>query len=209
MTIDPNDLINSILASLSRVDFIKAEDIPNIDLYMDQVTTFMEQQLNKSRRYPDDKIMTKTMINNYAKNKLIPPPAGKKYTKQHILLLAFIYYFKNLLSISDIDKLLTPLYGDDFTKNIPSGLSLEDIYKSVFSLEKNELDVIVEDITRRFAVSQEMFPEVEGLEGEHLRYFTFICMLSFDVYIKKMIIENLIDLLPDTINTPKLRKSKK
>lgn len=209
MTIDPNDLLNSILSSLSRVDHIKPEDIPNIDLYMDQLTTFMEQQLNKSRRYPDDKIMTKTMINNYAKNKLIPPPVGKKYTKDHILLLSFIYYFKNLLSISDIDKLLTPLYGGDFSKNKSSGLSLEDIYTSVFSLEKTEINVIAEDITRRFSVAQEAFPDAEGLEGEHLRYFTFICMLSFDVYIKKMMIEKLIDLLPDTVNTARHRKSKK
>ena len=74
MTIDDKDMINSILESVSRIDYIKPEDIPNIDLYMDQVTTFMEEQLVSSKRYTDDKILTKTMINNYAKNKLLPPP---------------------------------------------------------------------------------------------------------------------------------------
>ena len=74
MTIDDKDMINSILESVSRIDYIKPEDIPNIDLYMDQVTTFMEEQLVSSKRYADDKILTKTMINNYAKNKLLPPP---------------------------------------------------------------------------------------------------------------------------------------
>ena len=44
MTIDDKDMINSILSSISRIDYIKPEDIPNIDLYMDQVTTFMEEQ---------------------------------------------------------------------------------------------------------------------------------------------------------------------
>ena len=39
MTIDTNDMLNSILESLSRVDYIHPEEIPNIDLYMDQVTT--------------------------------------------------------------------------------------------------------------------------------------------------------------------------
>lgn len=72
MTIDDKDMINSILESVSRIDYIKPEDIPNIDLYMDQVTTFMEEQLVSSKRYADDKILTKTMINNYAKNKLLP-----------------------------------------------------------------------------------------------------------------------------------------
>lgn len=71
MTIDDKDMINSILESVSRIDYIKPEDIPNIDLYMDQVTTFMEEQLVSSKRYADDKILTKTMINNYANKKSI------------------------------------------------------------------------------------------------------------------------------------------
>ena len=101
MTIDTNDLLNSILSSISRIDYIKPEDIPNIDLYMDQVTTFMEESLRSTKRYTDDKILTKTMINNYAKNNLLPPPVKKKYSREHVLVMIFIYYFKNILSILD------------------------------------------------------------------------------------------------------------
>ena len=69
MTINNEDLLNSILASLDRIDYIKPDDIPDIDLYMDQVTTFMDNKLRSSVRHPgDDKILTKTMINNYSKN---------------------------------------------------------------------------------------------------------------------------------------------
>ena len=77
MTIDTKDMLNSILTSISKIDYVKPEDIPNIDLYMDQVTTFMEAQLSSTKRYPEDKILTKTMINNYAKNNLLPPPVKK------------------------------------------------------------------------------------------------------------------------------------
>ena len=59
MTIDTNDLLNSILQSLERIDYIHPEEIPNIDLYMDQVTTFMETQLRSTKRYEQDKILTK------------------------------------------------------------------------------------------------------------------------------------------------------
>ena len=93
MTIDTKDMLNSILASISRIDYIKPEEIPGIDLYMDQVTTFMENHLSASKRHTDDKILTKTMINNYAKNDLLPPPVKKKYTKEHLLMLTFIYFF--------------------------------------------------------------------------------------------------------------------
>lgn len=68
MTIDTKDMLNSILSSISRIDYVRPDDIPNIDLYMDQVTTFMEKELASSKRHEDDKILTKTMINNYAKN---------------------------------------------------------------------------------------------------------------------------------------------
>ena len=73
MKIDTNDILNSILESLNHVDYIRPEEIPNIDLYMDQVTTFMDEQLTSTRRYSEDKILTKTMINNYSKNNLLPP----------------------------------------------------------------------------------------------------------------------------------------
>ena len=51
MTINQQDILNSILESLDRIDYIKPKEIPNIDLYMDQVTTFMEEHLSSSKRY--------------------------------------------------------------------------------------------------------------------------------------------------------------
>ena len=91
MTLDKDNLLSSILESLDRIHHIKLEDIPNIELYMDQVTTFMEHNLKSSLRNPEDKILTKTMINNYAKNDLLPPPVKKKYSREHIIMLIFIY----------------------------------------------------------------------------------------------------------------------
>ena len=91
-----NDMLNSILNELSHLQYVHPGDIPNIDLYMDQVTTFMDEQLDSTKRYKEDKILTKTMINNYTKNNLLPPPVKKKYSREHMLLLIFIYYFKSI-----------------------------------------------------------------------------------------------------------------
>ena len=98
MTIDTKDMLNSILSSISRIDYVRPDDIPNIDLYMDQVTTFMEKELASSKRHEDDKILTKTMINNYAKNNLLPPPVKKKYSKEHLLVMIFIYFIKKYVN---------------------------------------------------------------------------------------------------------------
>lgn len=193
MTIDTNDLLNSILESLSRVDYIKPQDVPNIPLYMDQVTTFMDAQLADSKRYPEDKILTKTMINNYAKNDLLPPPLKKKYSKEHLLVLIFIYYFKNLLSITDIQSLLKPITDRYFQSS--SGFTMEDIYNEVFRLEKSQIDVLKEDISNRYQLAQETFSDAPGEDQEFLKTFSFICLLSFDVYLKKQMIESMIDQL--------------
>ena len=191
MTIDDKDMIISILSSISRIDYIKPEDIPNIDLYMDQVTTFMEEQLAATKRYGDDKILTKTMINNYAKNKLLPPPEKKRYSKEHVLMLIFIYYFKNILSINDIQTLLTPIVQKYFKSMSEKDMTY--IYNEVFSMEKDQIESLKKDLLRKHKTAQETFGDAEEEDQENLKRFSFICLLSFDVYVKKMMIEHLID----------------
>ena len=155
MTIDTNDLLNSILESISRIDYVKSIDIPNIDLYMDQVTTFMDKQMASSKRYEDDKVLTKTMINNYAKNNLLPSPEKKKYTKEHLLVLTFIYYFKSFLSIKDIEMLLRPVTDRYF--HTDSKLNLTHIYDEVCSFEKDRIDTLKEELKAMYASSSETF----------------------------------------------------
>ena len=192
MTLETEDLLQSILDSLDRIDYIRPDDIPDIELSMDQVTTFMDNRLKNAARNPEvDKILTKTMINNYAKNDLLPPPVRKKYSREHMLLLIFIYYFKGILSISDIQTVLKPITDRFFAGN--EGLKLETIYNEVFSLEREEVEVMKQDVVRKYHKAQETFSDAATEDQEFLQTFSFICMLSFDVYVKKMLIEKLID----------------
>lgn len=192
MTLETGDLLQSILDSLDRIDYIRPDDIPDIELYMDQVTTFMDSRLKNAARNPEvDKILTKTMINNYAKNDLLPPPVRKKYSREHMLLLIFIYYFKGILTISDIQTVLKPITDRFFAGN--EGLKLETIYNEVFSLEREEVEVMKQDVVRKYHKAQETFSDAATEDQEFLQTFSFICMLSFDVYVKKMLIEKLID----------------
>lgn len=209
MALDYKDMIHKILDSLSEIDYIKPEDIPSIPLYVDQITSFMESQLQSARRHPDDKIMTKTMINNYTKNNLIPPPEKKKYSKEHVLLLIFIYYLKNILSIGDIQTLLTPITEKYFLNQ--DSLSLTDVYDEVFSLEQDQMDRLVKEIVRSYQIADTTFSDVPENEREFLNQFAFIGMLAFDVYIKKQIIEKMIDQIGENtkIDEPSKKDKKK
>ncbi len=192
MTIDNDNLLNSILESLDRIEYISPEDIPNIDLYMDQVTTFMDTKLRSTVRHPgEDKILTKTMINNYAKNDLLPPPVKKKYSKEHVLLLIFIYYYKSILSINDIQTLLKPITEHFFQND--SEFNLTSIYREAFSMERQQLDMLKEDVVKKFAAAEQTFQDAPAKDQDFLKKFSFICALSFDVYIKKLMIEKMVD----------------
>ncbi|MCM1175584.1 MAG: DUF1836 domain-containing protein [Blautia sp.] len=196
MTIKTEDLLNSILESLDRITYIKSEDIPNIDLYMDQVTTFMQSRLVRTTRNPgEDKILTKTMINNYAKNNLLPPPCKKKYSKEHIMLLVFIYYYKGILSINDIQELLEPITTKFFGKE--EAFNLETVYETAFGLEQSQIDAMKRDIVEKFRIAEGTFQDAPEDSQEFLQIFSFICMLGFDVYMKKLLIEKMIDSFHD------------
>ena len=200
-----SERLSDILSWLDSISYIKTEKIPEVDLYMDQVTSFMEEHLKKTKRSPEDKALTKTMINNYAKNNLLPPPEKKKYTKEHVLTLIFIYYFKNILSISDIQSILNPITDKYFGKD--GSYSLEDIYREVFGLEHQETQNLMKDLARKFNTSCQTFPDAAPEDAELLRNFSLICMLSYDVYVKKTIIERLID--TTTSDKSKAEKNKK
>jgi len=195
--------LKDLLAHLDTLDHIHVEDIPQIDLYMDQVTTFMEKHLGDLKRYPDDKVLTKTMINNYAKNNLLPSPVKKKYNQEHILLLVFIYYFKNLLNFTDIETILSYITENHFGEET---LPLSEVYTEVFKLEHKQMENLKADVKQKFDAAGETFKQVEDAAARNdLQLFSFICELAFDVFLKKQMIEMITDQLREE-NPPKKKK---
>ena len=200
MAATTEELLQTILQSLEKVEYIKAEDIPNIDLYMDQVLTFMDRKLRSAvRPQTEDRVLTKTMINNYAKNDLLPPPVKKKYSKEHVLMLIFIYYYKGVIPMNEIQTLLQPITEHYFQNG--QAFDLESVYKEVVSLEKEQLEDLKKDVVDKFRRAENSFAETSGKEREFLQKFALICLLSFDVYMKKMIVEQLVAELANDAKT--------
>ena len=177
--------IEELLKEWVKLDYILPEEVPEIELYMDQVTTFMEQKLKNNNRYEDDKTLTKTMINNYTKNHLLPPPVKKKYSKNHIFLLIYIYYLKNFLSINDISVLLAPLMEHFSEKD-----ELQSIYETIFNIEKEHTKFLRDSIEETYQKSRNTF---SGENKDYLEQLSFISLLSYDIYLKKQVVEKLID----------------
>ena len=189
------DFIKKIL---DDIDTFNIDDIPNIDLYMDQVTTYLNDKFANTKRHEDDKLMTKTMINNYVKSRLLPSPEKKKYNKDHMMVIIMIYFFKNIISINDVNKLITPLLDSYFhNEEIP----LENIINTFLTFAKqcNLTDTILTEYNE----CREIFKDANVKYKEYLETMGLITMLSYDTFVRKIVIEKLIDSLPDTENTEK------
>ena len=160
---------------------IEYSQIPEIDLYMDQLTTFIEEKLKAGRRNAEDKILTKTMINNYTKDKILPPPDKKKYNKEQISLLILIYHLKTGMAISDISKL--------FESAKKSGMSVETLYLAFESLNKSQLERLSGQIDGVIEETAHISPDC-GSEKINV-----ILSLILEANLKKRLAERLIDTL--------------
>ena len=179
------------------------EALPEIELYMDQVITLLSRYLTV---LGDGKVITQPMINNYVKLGIMPAPEKKRYSREHLLMLIFIYYFKNILSISDIQTLLGPITEKYFKSVTEKDMTY--IYQEVFSMEQSQIRYLEKDLMRRFKSAGEIFEDADPEDKEFLHQFSFICLLSFDVYMKKMIIENMIDHMNSSKDTDSSKKDK-
>lgn len=125
---------------------IQLNEIPEIDLYMDQVIQLFENKLSNSKRNEEDKVLTKTMINNYAKAKLLMSVKNKKYSKEHLILMSLIYELKGSLSINDI-KLLLANIVDKFENE--EEYDLRGLYERYLEENKKDDEIIVNGLKNK------------------------------------------------------------
>ncbi|MBM7869439.1 tRNA splicing endonuclease [Clostridium pascui] len=158
--------LGSLIEEISSYEDIELSDIPNLDLYMDQVITLFDSKLAHLRRNEEDKLLTKTMINNYTKAKILMPSTKKKYSKDHIVLLILIYYLKQNLSISDISLLFKDMIKTvESTKN--ESLEIEKIYQCFLHVKKADSSTLQEDLNKKIDL---VLQNTKDLPPENLEF---------------------------------------
>ena len=182
MKFNKEHLLNLIDESLN-LKTIDISEIPDIDLYMDQITTFMEDKLEKFKRTEEDKILTKTMINNYTKNEIIPSPKKKKYSKEHMMLLILTYHMKQTLSMGDIHSLLSPISEND---------DVETLYKNFLEIQLKEYNEFPKEILKKVDELETQISSHED-ESNHLMIYSIIFFLIIQASMQKKLAETLID----------------
>lgn len=141
---DKNELIEKF-KELHLENQLKLEEIPEIDLYMDQVTQLFDSKFNESKRNEEDKALTKTMVNNYAKGKLLMSIKNKKYSKEHLILMSLIYNLKGGLSIGDIKSSLNKIVTTFENEEEYPIRELYRLYLNQYNEDFNDVEKTIEE----------------------------------------------------------------
>jgi len=181
--------IQDILNQLELESHISLNDIPEIDLYMDQVIQLFENKFNGTKRNEEEKVLTKTMVNNYAKGKLFFPIKNKKYSKEHLILISLIYQLKGVLSINDIKELLEGLNR----KVVEEEFRLDDFYNSVLTVNTKNVENFYEEIKEHIKDVKEEMQALEDRDQSYLEQVLLIASLVQMSNVYRRTAEKLVD----------------
>ena len=184
--------IQTIVESLGLTEDIQVDDIPDINLYMDQLLEFLNNRLFWLKRESVDKGLTKTMINNYTKDQLLIPPENRKYGKQHIMLLILISQLKSILSISDIKKLFAPILNDINTPD-DDVIPLQEIYITFLELRKEQFAEFYDTFEEKVKYIESKTAAIETTNRDAAELLLIILMLVAQANASKRLAEKMID----------------
>ena len=191
---DKNELKDLLIDAVDDAD-LYPQDIPSIDLYLDQITSLVDEKRKEGSPRFADRALTKTMINNYSKDGLLSPIKGKKYTKEQILQMLLVYEMKNTLSIGEIKRVLQNVYS------LPEydSKTIETVYERYLNLKRyvrNETIVGVEAL-----VESSWF----DLENEE-HFLELVLSLSAMSSYYKNILQSLLETHYPDLNAEKTRE---
>ena len=182
--------VDNYINSQKSSNNINLNDFPEIDLYMDQVIQLFESKLSYTKRNDDDKVLTKTMINNYSKGNLLMKIKNKKYTKNHLILMGLIYNLKGALSLTDIKTILTPIV-DSFEKD--QEYPLYDIYQSFLDIYDLNLEDLNDSSNKIYENIKHMVNTKGETLGDYEEKFLLICAYASMSNLFRRMSERIID----------------
>lgn len=187
---DYKNKIEKAIDTLNLKEDINLSDIPKLDLYMDQVITLFEVGLNKTKRNEDDKLLTKTMINNYTKGKILMPAKNKKYSRDHIIMMILIYNLKQSLAITDIKTLLNQMVEN--AKEKPENLNLDKLYKIFLQVKNIESETFNDEIQKDLDLILDELSDLNENRDYYKNLLTALMLINKSNMYKRLA-ENIID----------------
>jgi hypothetical protein len=185
------ETLDELVREIIGAKDVSLTEIPCVDLYMDQVTTFFNEKLSSLKRNEEDKILTKTMINNYTKGKVLMPAKNKKYTNEHMILLTLIYNLKQTISISDINTIFDSII--DVKNSKDTSISLENLYNNFLDIKEVQNQEFALDVDKYSEYIKVKIKKMGKEDGELIELILMVLLLINNANMQKRMAEKLID----------------
>lgn len=187
------DEMRELAGKLAQAPKIAPEEIPDLEIYMDQLTTYLDKKLGFFCREGDAPFVTKSMVNNYSKAGLLPPPLAKRYSRVHVMTLALVCQLKRLFSIQDLERLLAPVAGEEETGR----------------LYRLFLEAQGETFAGTPELAEELLSALEDGEDPGRAKAALVAQLAVRAQRDLLLAERILDTIPRPEGEPKSGKKKK
>lgn len=187
------DEMRELAGKLARAPKIAPEEIPDLEIYMDQLTTYLDKKLGFFCREGEAPFVTKSMVNNYSKAGLLPPPLAKRYSRVHVMTLALVCQLKRLFSIQDLERLLAPVAGEEETGR----------------LYRLFLEAQGETFAGTPELAEELLSALEDGEDPGRAKAALVAQLAVRAQRDLLLAERILDTIPRPEGEPKSGKKKK
>lgn len=207
------EFINVELGRMKKAGWIRTEHIPDLALYVDQVETFFNSELEA---LDDDEIrrnVSKPLINNYTKRGLIAKPEGKRYTGDHMIMIAMVLYLKGLFKLEKIEKLMKPLV-DNYQSAYDEKIDPAILYEEACKINANAQDDFAARVDRDIESIKKHLEDTDVADDERMEIFILILSLTMRAYLEKKLAMSLIEEYfvdpdrekPDKVRPDRIRK---
>lgn len=184
------EFIKKISEEFTDNSIIPPADFPNMGLYSDQVVSFINSELSLYGKSGGE-VLTKTMLSNYVKNGLIPPPDKKKYDSEQMIMLELILCLKNAFKMDDIKTLMKPFVEsrkDEFDEQV----SFNEIYDKLEPVYAKKRKEMAEELISDIDVVKEAVRDTGLNDDDMTEMFLYIMIIAMKIDTAKFIGKTLI-----------------
>lgn len=186
------EFVKKAIEEYTESGVIPADAFPDMELYMDQTVLFMNRKLEIYKKDPKEPVITKTMIGNYAKHDMIPRPVNKRYTRDHLFLLALIFHLKGTFQMQEIELLMKPLI-DNYNSEFDEKFDFHQIYEGIIGAFEEEKEKLAQDVHEEIGKIKDTLDKTsEFADDDTTELFMLIVTLALKADAQKFLAQKLL-----------------
>ena len=166
------------------------KSVPDIDLYIDQMVSCLNSELSLYAKNGEGPI-TKGIVSNYTKHKMIPGPEGKRYTKDHCIFMLLVYYLKGCFSMDQVQRLMKPILSN-YDSAWDDNVDMQAYYKEILAAVRKSEENFTEQLQERILANKKFLAD-RGSDDDISELILLITMLIMRSNEERYMAEKLLD----------------